>query len=60
VPDREELSRAERKEEELNLISQDLSPFSHLIPECGHYVPDEKPEVFTNTLLAILAGVDLL
>lgn len=30
-----------------------------MIPDCGHYVPDEKPEVFTNTLLAFLGGVDL-
>ena len=31
-----------------------------MLPECGHFVPDEKPEVFTNTLLAFLAGVDLV
>jgi 3-oxoadipate enol-lactonase len=31
-----------------------------LIPDCGHFVPDEKPEVFTNTLLAFLAGVDFV
>ena len=30
-----------------------------LIPECGHVVPEEKPELFTHTLLAFLAGVDL-
>jgi 3-oxoadipate enol-lactonase len=30
-----------------------------LIPDCGHVVPDEKPEVFTCTLLAFLAGIDL-
>jgi len=30
-----------------------------LIPDCGHVVTDEKPELFTHTLLAFLAGVDL-
>ena len=30
-----------------------------LIPDCGHVVPEEKPELFTSTLLAFLAGVDL-
>jgi 3-oxoadipate enol-lactonase len=30
-----------------------------LIPDCGHVVPVEKPELFTHTLLAFLAGVDL-
>lgn len=30
-----------------------------MLPDCGHFVPDEKPEVFTHTLLAFLAGVDL-
>jgi 3-oxoadipate enol-lactonase len=30
-----------------------------MLPECGHFVPDEKPEIFTNALLAFLAGVDL-
>lgn len=30
-----------------------------LIPGCGHVVPVEKPELFTHTLLAFLAGVDL-
>ena len=30
-----------------------------LIPECGHFVPDEKPDVFTTALLAFLAEVDL-
>ncbi len=36
-------------------------PYSRLllIPECGHVVPEEKPELFTHTLLAFLAGVDL-
>ena len=29
------------------------------IPDCGHVVTDEKPELLTNTLLAFLAGVDL-
>ena len=29
-----------------------------MIPDCGHFVPDEKREVFTNTLLAFLAGID--
>lgn len=29
-----------------------------MIPECGHFVPDEKPEVFIHSLLAFLAGVD--
>jgi pimeloyl-ACP methyl ester carboxylesterase len=35
-------------------------PHSRLLflPECGHFVPDEKPEIFTNTVLAFLAGVD--
>ena len=35
-------------------------PHSQLLflPECGHFVPDEKPEIFTNTVLAFLAGVD--
>lgn len=49
------------KEEEEHFIYQDLiPPFSYLIPECRYYVPDEKPEVFTHTLLVFLAGVDLL
>jgi 3-oxoadipate enol-lactonase len=30
-----------------------------IIPECGHFVPDEKPEVFTSALLAFLTGIDL-
>ncbi len=30
-----------------------------LIPDCGHDVPVEKPELLTHTLLAFLAGVDL-
>lgn len=30
-----------------------------LIPDCGHVVPVEKPELFTHTLLAFLAGIDL-
>jgi 3-oxoadipate enol-lactonase len=30
-----------------------------LMPECGHVVPEEKPELFTHTVLAFLAGVDL-
>jgi pimeloyl-ACP methyl ester carboxylesterase len=30
-----------------------------MIPDCGHFVPDEKPEIFTTSLLAFLAGVDL-
>jgi pimeloyl-ACP methyl ester carboxylesterase len=30
-----------------------------LIPDCGHVIPMEKPELFTHTLLAFLAGVDL-
>jgi pimeloyl-ACP methyl ester carboxylesterase len=30
-----------------------------MLPECGHFVPDEKLEVFTCSLLAFLAGVDL-
>ena len=29
-----------------------------MIPDCGHVVPEEKPELFTTTLLAFLAGVD--
>jgi 3-oxoadipate enol-lactonase len=29
-----------------------------MIPDCGHFVPDEKPEIFTTSLLAFLAGVD--
>jgi len=29
------------------------------IPDCGHVVPEEKPELFTQALLAFLAGVDL-
>jgi pimeloyl-ACP methyl ester carboxylesterase len=35
-------------------------PHSQLLflPDCGHFVPDEKPEIFTNTVLAFLAGVD--
>jgi 3-oxoadipate enol-lactonase len=35
-------------------------PHSRLLflPDCGHFVPDEKPEIFTNTVLAFLAGVD--
>lgn len=28
------------------------------LPDCGHFVPDEKPEIFTSTVLAFLAGVD--
>jgi pimeloyl-ACP methyl ester carboxylesterase len=30
-----------------------------LIPDCGHVVPEEKPELFVHALLAFLAGVDL-
>jgi len=30
-----------------------------MLAGCGHFVPDEKPEIFTYTLLAFLAGVDL-
>ena len=30
-----------------------------LVPDCGHVLPDEKPELFVHTLLAFLAGVDL-
>jgi 3-oxoadipate enol-lactonase len=30
-----------------------------LIPDCGHVVPLEKPELFTHTVLAFLAGVEL-
>jgi 3-oxoadipate enol-lactonase len=30
-----------------------------LIPDCGHVVPVEKPDLFTQTLLAFLAGVEL-
>ncbi|MGE0681374.1 MAG: alpha/beta fold hydrolase [Candidatus Binatia bacterium] len=35
-------------------------PSSRLLmfPDCGHVVPEEKPELFTRTLLAFLAGVD--
>jgi 3-oxoadipate enol-lactonase len=35
-------------------------PHSRLLflPDCGHFVPDEKPEIFTSTVLAFLAGVD--
>lgn len=29
-----------------------------MIPDCGHVVPVEKPELFTHALLAFLAGVD--
>ncbi len=29
-----------------------------MFPDCGHVVPEEKPELFTRTLLAFLAGVD--
>lgn len=29
-----------------------------MFPDCGHVVPQEKPELFTRTLLAFLAGVD--
>jgi pimeloyl-ACP methyl ester carboxylesterase len=29
-----------------------------MVPGCGHVVPVEKPELFTHTLLAFLAGVD--
>lgn len=37
-----------------------LIPRSRLLmfPDCGHVVPEEKPELFTRTLLAFLAGVD--
>jgi pimeloyl-ACP methyl ester carboxylesterase len=30
-----------------------------MIPDCGHAVPLEKPELFTHAVLAFLAGVDL-
>ncbi len=30
-----------------------------LVPDCGHVLPVEKPEMFIYTLLAFLAGVDL-
>lgn len=30
-----------------------------MIPDCGHVVPMEKPELFTHAVLAFLAGVDL-
>jgi 3-oxoadipate enol-lactonase len=30
-----------------------------MIPDCGHVVPIEKPELFTYSVLAFLAGVDL-
>jgi 3-oxoadipate enol-lactonase len=30
-----------------------------LLQDCGHVVPEEKPELFTHTLLAFFAGVDL-
>lgn len=35
-------------------------PYSRLLmfADCGHVVPEEKPELFTQTLLAFLAGVD--
>lgn len=29
-----------------------------MIPDCGHVIPVEKPELFQHTLLAFLAGVD--
>ena len=29
-----------------------------MFADCGHVLPDEKPELFTSTLLAFLAGVD--
>lgn len=29
-----------------------------MIADCGHVLPEEKPELFTSTLLAFLAGVD--
>ncbi len=29
-----------------------------MVPDCGHVVPDEKPELLTRVLLAFLAGVD--
>jgi len=29
-----------------------------MIPDCGHFVPDEKPEIFTTSLLAFLAGIE--
>jgi 3-oxoadipate enol-lactonase len=29
-----------------------------MFPDCGHVIPEEKPELFTRTLLAFLAGVD--
>ena len=29
-----------------------------MIADCGHVLPEEKPELFTCTLLAFLAGVD--
>jgi 3-oxoadipate enol-lactonase len=37
-----------------------ILPRSRLLmfPDCGHVVPEEKPELFTRTLLAFLAGVD--
>jgi 3-oxoadipate enol-lactonase len=37
-----------------------IIPRSRLLmfPDCGHVVPEEKPELFTRTLLAFLAGVD--
>jgi pimeloyl-ACP methyl ester carboxylesterase len=30
-----------------------------MIPECGHVVPIEKPELFVQTVLAFVAGVEL-
>ena len=29
-----------------------------MILDCGHFVPDEKPEIFTTSLLAFLAGIE--
>ncbi len=29
-----------------------------MVPECGHAVSDEKPELLTRVILAFLAGVD--
>jgi 3-oxoadipate enol-lactonase len=30
-----------------------------MIPDCGHVIPVEKPDLFTQTVLAFLAGIDL-
>ncbi|KAH8809208.1 hypothetical protein F5884DRAFT_794815 [Xylogone sp. PMI_703] len=47
-----ELACGSRVEEELRVVTNDL--VSLIIPDCGHYVPEETPEISLEPLLRFL------